>query len=42
MEYLRDRGVYADVPAEQIKQAFSELYPKFYNLGPDAARETFG
>lgn len=42
MEYLRDRGVYADVPAEDIKRAFQETYPTFYNLGPDAARESFG
>jgi transglutaminase-like putative cysteine protease len=41
MEYLRDRGAYADVPAEEIKRVFRETYPKFYNLGPDAARESF-
>ena len=41
MEYLRDRGAYADVPAEDIKQAFRETYPKYYNLGPDAAKESF-
>jgi transglutaminase-like putative cysteine protease len=41
MEYLRDRGVYADVPVEEIQQAFREAYPKFYNLGADAAKETF-
>jgi transglutaminase-like putative cysteine protease len=42
MEYLRDRGVYADVPVAQIQQAFREAYPKFYGLGKDAAKETFG
>jgi transglutaminase-like putative cysteine protease len=42
MEYLRDRGVYADVPVEKIQQAFREAYPKFYSLGADAAKETFG
>lgn len=42
MEYLRDRGVYADVPVEKIQQAFREAYPKFYGLGADAAKETFG
>ena len=41
MEYLRDRGRYADVPVEEIQQAFREAYPKFYRLGPDAAKETF-
>src|SRR3989441_1107759 len=41
MEYLRDRGRYADVPVEEIQQAFRETYPKFYRLGPDAAKETF-
>jgi transglutaminase-like putative cysteine protease len=41
MEYVRDRGAYADVPTEEIKRVFSETYPKFYNLGPDAAKETF-
>lgn len=42
MEYLRMRGTYADVPADEIRQAFAELYPRFYNLGPDAAQESFG
>jgi transglutaminase-like putative cysteine protease len=41
MEYLRDRGRYPDVPVEEIQQAFRETYPKFYRLGPDAAKETF-
>ncbi|MGH8689897.1 MAG: transglutaminase-like domain-containing protein [Burkholderiales bacterium] len=42
MEYLRDRGVYADVPVGEIQQAFRDAYPKFYGLGKDAAKETFG
>ena len=42
MEYLRDRGVYADVPVEEIQRAFREAYPKFYSLGAEAAKETFG
>ena len=42
MEYLRERGVYADVPVEEIQQAFRDAYPKFYSLGADAAKETFG
>jgi len=41
MEYLRDRGSYADVPVEAIQQAFREAYPRFYNLGKDAAKESF-
>ena len=42
MEYLRDRGVFADVPVAEIQQAFREAYPKFYRLGKDAAKESFG
>jgi transglutaminase-like putative cysteine protease len=42
MEYLRDRGAYADVPVAEIQQAFRDAYPKFYSLGADAAKETFG
>jgi transglutaminase-like putative cysteine protease len=41
MEYVRERGTFADVPAQDIKRVFSETYPKFYNLGPGAAKETF-
>jgi transglutaminase-like putative cysteine protease len=39
MEYLRDRGTYADVPVDEIQRVFRETYPRFY--GPDAATETF-
>ena len=42
MEYLRDRGVFADVPVDEIQRAFREAYPKFYGLGKNAAKETFG
>lgn len=42
MEYLRDRGVFADVPVDEIQRAFREAYPKFYGLGKDAAKESFG
>jgi transglutaminase-like putative cysteine protease len=42
MEYLRDRGVFADVPVDDIQRAFREAYPKFYSLGKDAAKESFG
>ena len=41
MEYLRDRGTYADVPVEAIQQCFRETYPRYYKLGKDAAKETF-
>ena len=41
MEYLRDRGSYADVPVDEIQRAFREAYPKFYRLGADAAKESF-
>jgi hypothetical protein len=41
MEYLRDRGSFADVPVADIQKAFQEAYPRFYKLGGDAAKETF-
>jgi transglutaminase-like putative cysteine protease len=41
MEYLRERGSFADVPVAEIQQAFREFYPGLYQLGRDAARETF-
>ena len=41
MEYLRERGSFADVPVPEIQQAFREFYPALYGLGRDAARETF-
>ncbi len=42
MEYLRDRGRYADVPAAEIRAAFRSAYPKLYALGREAAKESFG
>jgi transglutaminase-like putative cysteine protease len=42
MEYLRDRGSYADVPADEIRAVFREFYPKLYALKGQAAREAFG
>ena len=42
MEYLRDRGVYADVPVDDIQREFRAAYPKFYGLGAEAAKESFG
>ena len=41
MEYLRHRGSFADVPADEIRRVFSETYPRYYNLGPDAAKLSF-
>jgi len=41
MEYVRERGSYADVPADEIKRVFQATYPKYYNLGPDAQKESF-
>jgi len=41
MEYVRDRGSYGDVPADDIRRVFSETYPKYLNLGPDAAKLSF-
>jgi transglutaminase-like putative cysteine protease len=41
MEYVRERGSYDDVPAEEIRRVFSETYPKYFNLGPDAAKLSF-
>jgi hypothetical protein len=41
MEYVHDRGSFADVPVEEIKRVFGETYPKYYTAGPDAAKETF-
>ena len=41
MEYVRDRGSFADVPVDEIRRVFSETYPAYYNLGPDAQKETF-
>ena len=41
MEYVRERGSFADVPADEIKRVFSQTYPRYYNLGPDAAKESF-
>ena len=41
MEYLRDRGSFADIPIDDIQKVFRETYPRFYKLGKDAAKETF-
>ena len=33
MEYVRDRGSFADVPVDAIQQAFREAYPRFFRAG---------
>jgi len=42
MEYLRDRGSFADVPVDEIRAAFREYYPRLYALHGETARESFG
>ena len=42
MEYVRERGAFADVPVPEIQRVFSETYPQYYNLGPAAAKQKFG
>lgn len=42
MEYVRERGAFADVPVQEIKRVFNETYPQYYNLGPAAAKHKFG
>jgi transglutaminase-like putative cysteine protease len=42
MEYVRERGAFADVPVQEIKRVFNETYPQYYNLGPAAAKQKFG
>ena len=42
MEYLRDRGRFADVPVGEIQRAFREAYPRLFAMGADTAKETFG
>jgi transglutaminase-like putative cysteine protease len=41
MEYVSFRGTYEDVPADEIRRVFAETYPRYFNLGPDARKETF-
>lgn len=41
MEYLKFRGTYPDVPADEIRKVFAETYPRYFNLGPDARKEKF-
>jgi transglutaminase-like putative cysteine protease len=37
MEYLKDRGTFADVPVDTIVAAFKQFYPKLFASGPAAA-----
>jgi transglutaminase-like putative cysteine protease len=41
MEYLRERGSFADVPVAEIQRVFRKTYPVLYGLGKEAAKETF-
>jgi len=41
MEYVRERGCFLDVPVAEIKRVFSEIYPRYHNLGPEAAKPSF-
>jgi len=42
MEYVRWRGEFADVPAEDIKRVFGETYPRVFVAGTEAVRQKFG
>lgn len=42
MEYLRDRGSFADVPVEEITRVFREAYPVLYAMRGKAAGDAFG
>ena len=41
MEYVKDHGAFADVPAERIQREFRAYYPNTFTLGEGAARESF-
>jgi transglutaminase-like putative cysteine protease len=41
MEYLRERGTFADVPVAEIQAAFRVAHPRWFSLGGDATRESF-
>ncbi len=41
MEYVNFRATYADVPADEIRRVFAEVYPVYFNLGPDARKQKF-
>ncbi len=41
MEYLRERGTFADVPVAEIKAAFQAAHPRWFSLGREATGESF-
>ena len=41
MEYLRERGTFADVPVAEIMAAFRVAHPNWVALGRKASQETF-
>jgi transglutaminase-like putative cysteine protease len=42
MEYVRERGSFADVPADEIRRGFREIYRPEFLQGPGAAQPQFG
>jgi hypothetical protein len=38
MEYVRDRGAFADVPVDEIMAAFRRHYPRLTAAAPSATR----
>ena len=42
MEYVNNRGTFADVPAAQIMRDFRAYYPDGYALGGETEKGTFG
>jgi Transglutaminase-like superfamily len=41
MEYVRDRGVYIDMPIDEMQAAFAETYPADLNATPSGPDEAF-
>ncbi|MDP1691146.1 MAG: transglutaminase family protein [Burkholderiaceae bacterium] len=41
MEYVNDRGAYADVPREEMLSAFHRIYPRFEQWMPQAGSADF-
>ena len=41
MEYVQDRGVYVDVPVDEMLAVFAELYPKNMNESAAGTDEAF-
>lgn len=42
MEYVNDRGTFADVPADRIRRDFQAYYPGSYWRGEGSEKESFG